>query len=67
MATKLTLFREAIRLLGERKLDSLTESFEPRRVMDDIYDGGGVRSCLEMGQWKFATRSVRTCPGICSP
>lgn len=62
-ATKLGLYNGALRILKERKLASLTEERESRRLLDDAYgDGstnGAVRYCLEMGQWTFATRSVQ--------
>lgn len=62
-ATKIGLYNGALRILKERKLASLTESREPRRLLDDAYgDGstnGAVRYCLEMGQWTFATRTVQ--------
>lgn len=62
-ATKLGLYNGALRILQERKLASLSENREPRRLLDDAYgDGstnGAVRYCLEMGQWTFATRTVQ--------
>lgn len=62
-ATKLGLYNGALRILKERKLASLTENREPRRLLDDAWgDGstnGAVRYCLEMGQWTFATRSTQ--------
>jgi hypothetical protein len=62
-ATKLDLYNGALRILKERKLASLTENREPRRLLDDAWgDGstnGAVRFCLEMGQWTFATRTVQ--------
>jgi len=42
--------------LGERKLASLTENRESRRVMDEVYPNA-IKACLEQGQWKFALRS----------
>lgn len=58
MATKLGLYNEALtEHLGERKLASLTEDREPLRVMDDIWDNGVVKYCLEQGTWKFGKRS----------
>jgi hypothetical protein len=30
----------------------------PRRTLDDIWDGGAVRACLERGQWNFAMRTA---------
>lgn len=63
MATKLSLYNGALRLCRERKLASLSENREPRRLLDDAWgDGstvGSVRRCLELGQWTFATRTVR--------
>ena len=63
MATKLGVFNGALRLCKERKLASLTENREPRRLLDDAWgDGstvGAVRVCLEMGQWTFATKGIR--------
>jgi hypothetical protein len=62
-ATKLGLYNGALRILNERRLASLSEAREARRLLDDAYgDGstnGAVRYCLEMGQWTFATRTVQ--------
>lgn len=61
MADKLDLYNGALRLCKDRKLASLTENREPRRLLDDAWgDGsttGSVRRCLELGQWTFATRT----------
>jgi hypothetical protein len=64
MATsKLAVWNGCLRLCRERKLSSLTENREPRRLLDDAWgDGsttGAVKACLEMGQWTFATRSAQ--------
>jgi len=59
MASKLLVFNAALLLCGERKLGSLTENREPRRLLDDVYDGGAVKTCLEAGYWNMATRSVQ--------
>lgn len=59
MATKLSLYNEALRILGERNLASLTENREPRRLLDAVYDAGAVNYCLEQGQWAFAMRAVK--------
>lgn len=58
MATQLELYNDALRLIGERKLSSLTEAREPRRVLDDAYTGA-VKYCLEKGYWKFAARTTK--------
>ena len=57
--TRLTLYNGALRLIGERKLASLTENREPRRVLDDAWDDGAVRFCLEQGLWNCAMRTIR--------
>ena len=65
MATQLSLYNAALVLLGERKLASLTENREPRRVLDAVWDlkGDGTSSfvnfVLEAGQWKFALKTVK--------
>lgn len=55
---KLKLYTGALRLCGEGKV-TLTEEREPRRLLDDVWDEGAVRYCLEQGQWQFATRTVK--------
>lgn len=63
MTTKLGLYNGALRLCKERKLASLTENREPRRLLDDAYGDGStegvVKLCLELGQWTFAMRTQR--------
>lgn len=58
MPSKLSLYNGALRILGERKLASLTESREPRRKLDEIWDADALNTVLEAGQWNFAIRSV---------
>lgn len=58
MTDRLSLYNGALQLIDERKLASLTENREPRRKLDDAWNGGAVRYCLEQGLWNFATRSV---------
>ena len=57
--TQLGLYNEALRLLGERRLGSLSENREPRRVLDDIWNDDAREYCLEQGMWNFAMRAVR--------
>lgn len=57
MADKLGVYNAVLGLLGERKLASLSEGREPRRVLDDFW-AGGVGFCLEQGQWNFAMRAM---------
>lgn len=58
MATKLSVYNNALLALGERKLSSLSENREARRALDDVWDGEGVIACLERGLWNFAIRTV---------
>ena len=57
-STKLNLFNKALRMIGERRLASLTEEKKSRRSLDDVWDQGGVQYCLEQAQWHFAMRTV---------
>lgn len=57
MTDRLSLYNGALRLLRDRKLASLTENREPRRLLDDAWNEGAVDFCLQAGQWKFAKRS----------
>lgn len=65
---KLRVYNDALRILGSRRIASLAEDREPRRALDDAYgsDDEGVRSCLEVADWNFATRSVEGAydPGV---
>lgn len=58
MASKLTVFNGALREMKERKLASLTENREPRRVLDTVWDNDFIRQCLSEGLWNFAMRTV---------
>jgi len=57
--SKLSLYNGALRICGERRLASLSENREPRRLLDDIWDDNAIKACLEQGQWVFATRAVQ--------
>lgn len=59
MATQLSLYNEALLVLGERKLASLDEDREPRRVLDTVWDHNALNYVLEQGQWNFAIRSAK--------
>jgi hypothetical protein len=60
LADQLSLYNGALLICGERFLASLTEEVEPRRLLDRVWSsGGGVKTCLEMGQWNFAMRTVQ--------
>jgi len=59
MTTRLKLYNEALRICGETSLASLTEDREPRHLLDEVWDNGGVKACLEAGQWRFALRTIQ--------
>lgn len=59
MTTRLQLYNAALRLCGERRIATLSENRESRRLLDNVWDDNGVRACLEQGQWNFAMRAQR--------
>lgn len=56
---QLELYNSALLELGERKLISLTENREPRRILDTIWDRQFLEEILQAGQWNFALRTVK--------
>lgn len=58
MSDKLSLYNAALLALGERKLSSLTENRAPRRRLDSVWDGGGVKFCLQQSFWNWAMQTV---------
>jgi hypothetical protein len=61
---RLGLYNGALRECGERRLASLSENREPRRVLDDIWNGGQgiVVFALQAKQWRFGRRLVEMTP-----
>jgi len=61
MATtsRLTIYKGALRLLGQRPIASLSENSEARRICDSSWDDNVVDRALEAGQWLFATRGMQ--------
>lgn len=61
MTTKLSVYNGALRLCKQRRLSTLGDQVEARRLLDDAYGDiettGVVRFCLQSGQWTFATRA----------
>lgn len=57
--TRLQLYNDALLLCGERAISSLTVTEDTRRVLDQVWNNGGVDACLEEGQWQFAMRTIR--------
>lgn len=58
MTTQLSLYNNALALLGERSLASLSESREARRRLDAAWSRPAIDDCLSKGQWKFAMRTL---------
>lgn len=56
--TKLSLYNDALRIVGAERLASLTEGREARFKLDEIYDLGAVDYCLKLGQPDFSRRVV---------
>lgn len=59
MTDRLSIYQGASLAIGDRKVISLTENRETRRALDGVWDRDGVKTCLQMGFWNFATRSVK--------
>jgi hypothetical protein len=57
--TRLSIYNGALLVCEERFLASITEEREPRRLLDYVWDNGGITSCLEEAQWEFAMRTVQ--------
>lgn len=58
MTSKLSLYNGALLHVTARKT-TLTEETEARFVLDDVWDSGAVRACLEGGLWNFAMRGAQ--------
>lgn len=58
MADKLSVYNNALGHLFERRLSTLTENREPRRVLDDYWNDV-VNYCLEREPWNWTYRAVQ--------
>lgn len=56
---QLSIYNGALRMLGQTRLQSLTEQREARFDMDEVWDENGLKACLEMGLWNFAMKTVK--------
>lgn len=56
-AVKLQIYNQALLAMKERRLASLTEDRESRRVLDEVFDTV-QQFCLEQGMWKFAMKAA---------
>lgn len=59
MPSKLSIYQGAALAIGDRKIMSLTENRETRRALDSVWERDGVKTCLQMGLWNFATRTMQ--------
>jgi len=57
--SQLTLYNNALLMLGQRSLASLTEAREPRYALDEAYGLDAVDYCLELVRPRFAVRTTK--------
>lgn len=57
MATKLSIYNGALRLLGGTPLNDLAEDRSVKNWLDRAWDDGVINYCLEQGQWNWAIRT----------
>lgn len=63
MATQLSIYNGALREIGERKLATLSDNTESRRLLDGVWNGTEfIRYVLGQGLWKFAKRTKQIFP-----
>ena len=59
MATsKLEHYNNALQLIGQRRISSLSVDDDPRHYLDAAYDADAIAYCLEISKPVFATKSV---------
>lgn len=58
-ATRLSIYNDALLMVGERALSALTDDVETRYLLDTVWNDNGVDGCLEEGQWEFAMRTIQ--------
>lgn len=60
VATRLSLYNDALLHCDQRSLASLEEASEPRYLLDQVWTSGkgAVNKCLEQGFWFFAMRTA---------
>lgn len=58
MTDKLSLYNDALRMVGEPKLSTTTDNRPERYALDSIWDEDPILEVLEESQWTFATRSM---------
>ncbi len=56
---KLSLYNGALRVLRETRIASLTEERPARYLLDDVWNDEPIETCLEMGLWNFAIKTIK--------
>jgi hypothetical protein len=58
--SQLTLYNDALLLIGQRPLDSLTGDQPSREYLDEVYsDPSAVDVCLELAKPRFASKTIK--------
>ena len=57
--TRLKIYNGALLNCEERPIVALTDDVEARHALDEVWNDGGVRYCLEQAQWKFAMNAAK--------
>lgn len=57
--SRLAIYNGALLACQERSIANLTVNEEARHLLDVVWNDGGVRYCLEQGQWRFAMRAAK--------
>ena len=57
--TRLQLYNNALRMCGDRRIATLSDETESRRLLDDVWNDGWIDEVLEAGFWKFAMKSQK--------
>jgi hypothetical protein len=64
---KLSLYNNALLLIGQRTLTNLTEDREPRYLLDGVYDLGAIEYCLEIVKPVFSRKTVALTSSTANP
>lgn len=59
MTDRLKIYNGALTICEERLITGLTVNEEARYLLDNVWNNGGVRYCLEQGQWRFAMKASK--------
>lgn len=59
VASQLTLYQNALSIIGARPVASVTENRESARLLNQVWDDGAVGYCLEEGYWTFAINTIK--------